>query len=85
MNETRKRIRVAVAAYAYEMRAAPIMSDSEFDALAASIDLAVPTSRPEMDFWFICNFQPHTGSWIWKHPDLKGIERIYSAYFSQTV
>lgn len=80
--QTRKRIKIAVAAYAYEMLAAPIMSDSEFDALAASIDLTVTTSRPEMDIWFMCNFEPHTGQWIWKHPDLQGIERIYNAYFS---
>lgn len=77
--ETRKRILVAVAAYAYEMRNVSIMSDAEFDSLARSIDLKIATGRIEMDIWFMCNFNPSTGMWIWNHPDLKGIERIYNA------
>lgn len=75
--ETSKRARIALAAFAYELMDDPIMSDAEFDALATSIDLTISTTRPALDIWFICNFQPHTGQWIWAHPDLPGLERIY--------
>lgn len=81
VQEVRKRIRVALAAYAYEVMAQPIMSDSEYDALAASVDLSVMTNRPDMDVWFILNFQPHTGQWIWKHPELVRIGEIYEQVF----
>lgn len=79
--ETHKRIKVAVAAYAYEIAGAEIMPDAEFDALAASIDLTVATGRPDMDCWFIFNFQPHTGQWIWKHPQLQRIGEIYESVY----
>lgn len=79
--ETRKRIRVSVAAYAYELCDAPIMSDAEYDALAASIDLTINTNRPNMDCWFIFNFKPFTGSWVQEHPELKRIGEIYETVF----
>lgn len=75
--ETRRRICVAVAAWAYEKHADPVMSDSEFDALAASIDLGLTTRRPDMDAWFRANFAPHTGLWVLRHPEPEGLERIY--------
>ena len=73
--ETKRRVRVAVAAYAYEVEAAPIMSDAEFDELAAAIDLTIDTTRPAMDKWFRENFEPHTGQWVLRHPDIDGLRR----------
>lgn len=67
--ETRKRIKLSVAAYAYEFLSTQLMSDSEFDALAYSIDLKIDTRRPELDAWFRRNFEPHTGMWIYGHPE----------------
>jgi len=67
--ETRKRIKISVAAYAYELLSTPIMSDEEFDALAYSIDLKINTRRPDLDAWFRRNFEPHTGMWIYGHPE----------------
>jgi hypothetical protein len=67
--ETRKRIRISVAAYAYELLSTPILSDEEFDALAYSIDLKISTRRPDLDAWFRRNFEPHTGMWIYGHPE----------------
>jgi hypothetical protein len=58
------------------------MSDHEFDQLALSIDLSVDTGNVDMDFWFICNFQPHTGSWIWKHPNLQRLEELYWKWYA---
>lgn len=67
--ETRNRIMVAVAAYAYEVEASPIMDDAAYDKLAASIDLTVDTANPDMDAWFRANFAPHTGQWVHTHPN----------------
>ena len=74
--ETRKRIRVALAAYAYEINSNPIMNDGEFDELAKSIDLSIDTRRPDLDKWFRENFQSHTGSWIHSHPEKEKLEWI---------
>lgn len=67
--ETRNRIRLSVAAYAYELLGESIMSDAEFDELAKKIDVTIDTRRPDMDAWFRQNFQPHTGMWIHNHPE----------------
>lgn len=81
--ETRNRIRVSVAAFAYEVENSPIMSDAEFDALAASIDPDFTTGRGPEDLFFLMEFEPHTGSWIHKHPDLPGIKRLYESFYQQ--
>lgn len=75
--ETRNRIRVAIAAYAYEVMADPIMSDAAYDTLARQIDPRKPTCNLRLDRFFRAHFSPHTGSWIHHHPDLSGIHRLY--------
>jgi hypothetical protein len=75
--ERRKRIRLAVAAYAYETQSDSIMSDAEFDALAQSIDPDVSTFDWELDDFFATEFAPHTGVWVHKHPGLAGLARVY--------
>ena len=70
------RIRVAVAAYAYEIENDPIMSDAEFDALAQSIDPKAKTPDPVMDKFFREEFDPNTGSWVHRHPNKAGLARI---------
>lgn len=80
--EIRNRIRIAVAAYAYEVLDAPIMSDAEFDRLALQIDPQKDTGEPELDAFFFCDFDPSTGVWVHQHPDLAGIARLYEAYYA---
>lgn len=74
------RVRVAVAAYAYEVQSTPIISDAEFDALAAEIDptistidwwhdLATVERYRKLDRFFATEFSPHTGQWIFSHPE----------------
>ena len=74
--ETRHRIRLSVAAYAYEVMGQPIMTDAEFDKLAKQIDLSINTRRPDMDKWFRENFEPHTGMWIHTHPEKRRLDRL---------
>lgn len=79
--ETRNRIKIAVAAYAYEFRDDPIISDSEFDELALKIDKSVRTGNEELDSFFSKHFQPDTGMWIYRHPELRKLEYLYQRYY----
>lgn len=72
-----KRIHVCLYAYAYEVKSNPIVSDADFDKLCQSIDLTLDTDHPVMDAWFKKHFQPHTGQWIWCHPEWKKLEAYY--------
>jgi hypothetical protein len=74
--ETRNRIRVAVAAYAYEIENDPIISDAEFDALCLAINPQVDTGNPVTDKFFREEFDPNTGSWVHRHPNKEGLAQI---------
>lgn len=84
--QTRTRIRLMVAALAYEKYSNPIISDAEFDRLAGEVDLSVKTRRADMDRFFVKYFNPHTGMWInsLNKRDLKRVDDIYHRYFSET-
>lgn len=73
--EKRARIKLCVAAYAYEVENSPIISDAQFDALARAIDPNLVTGV--MDEWWRINFDSNTGQWIHKHPDIAGIKKLY--------
>lgn len=74
--ERRNRIRLAVAAYAYEVLNETIMPDAEFDALAMKIEPSMSTGHPVLDRFFMEHFDPFTGLWVRKHPDQAGLHRI---------
>lgn len=74
--ERRRRILVAVWAYAYEIAAVPLVPDTEYDREAKLVDLTIDTGR--LDDWYRKHFDPNTGLWIHAHPELDGIRRIYS-------
>ena len=75
--EVRTRIRVAVAAYAYEIEGDPIMSDATYDALAQRINVMQPTGNQKLDLFFMTSFDASTGMWVRNHPDIPGLKRIY--------
>ena len=79
--ETRNRIKLSIAAYAYEFKNNPIMSDAEFDELALKIDKSVSTTNPRMDEFFATHFQPDTGMWIHQHPELDRLDNLYERYY----
>jgi hypothetical protein len=78
--EVRRRIQVAVGAYAYEVVNRPIISDHEWDRMAQSINTRMGTNHPIIDEFFATQFSPMTGMWIHDHPELEGISRIYHRY-----
>lgn len=79
--EIRNRIRLAVAAYAYEYIDDPIMSDADFDSLARSISPEEKTGNRKLDNFFRKHFQPDTGMWIHKHPEKDKLRHIYETYY----
>jgi len=81
--ERRRRIRVCVAAYAYEVKNMSIMSDAEFDEMCLEISPMRPTGNAEVDTFFRKHFNPSTGMWIRQHPDLTGIARVYEKHWSK--
>lgn len=79
--EIRNRIRVAVAAYAYEFEDDPIMSDADFDSLSRQIDPEAETGNRDLDHFFWSCFEPDTGMWVHDHPEIEGLRRIYLDHF----
>lgn len=75
--EIRRRIRVAVAAYAYEIKNDPVMSDSDYDALAREIDPDAATGNLLLDKFFMLHFDPSTGMWVRDHPEIDKLDHIY--------
>ena len=78
--EIRNRIRLSVAAYAYEYKNDAIMSDQEFDQLALKINVNEKTGNRKLDNFFKKHFQPDTGLWVHKHPEKNKLEQIYINY-----
>lgn len=83
MSEKQRRIKVAVAAYLYEVCDLTWISDAEFDALCLTVDVSQETGNPVMDQWFKDNFDPSTGMWVHIHPDQKGLHRIARSFFPE--
>lgn len=83
--QRRKRINASLWAYAYEMLDAPIVSDAKFDETCRGIKPKVATGNVKMDRFFKEEFSEYTGGWIHKHPDLKGIKKLYTRLKKQGV
>lgn len=81
--QTRLRIQICLWAYAYEFRHDSIVSDGAFDEACAQVDLSIETDRPDLDKWFKKNFDKCTGQWIYSHPELREIEKIYNRFLQR--
>ena len=79
--EIKRRIKVSVAAYAYEMNHDSIMTDEQFDSECKKVDVTITTGNDMMDKWFRQEFDPCTGQWIHKHPQLKRLDALYQQYY----
>lgn len=73
------RIRAALAAYAYEIEADPIMTDGDYDALCALIDPTIKTGNAMLDQFFAREFTPDSGLWIYKHPEPDKLRAMFIA------
>lgn len=77
------RIKVAVAAWAYENNHKPIMSDQDYDELSRLVDAErnIATGNHRLDRFFQRHFTPDTGLWIHQHPDQRALENIYARFY----
>lgn len=78
--ERRRRIRVAVWAWAYEMKSTSLVDDATYDREALLIDPTIDTGNAEMDAFFREKFSPHTGQWVFQHPNKDGLERYFQLW-----
>lgn len=78
------RMQVAVWACAYEVFNRPLAPDSKFDDACKLIDVSTPTDRPDLDKWFIENFDEFTGMWVHGHPELDNLKTICERIFSHS-
>lgn len=67
--ERRRRIRLTVWAYAYEVFDVSLVSDERFDSEAKLVDVSVSTGHRQLDAFFRKHFADYTGQWVHKHPD----------------
>lgn len=81
--EVQRRIRVSLAALAYEIynNEVEIMSDAEYDAMCKEINVNTPTGNNKLDIFFKEHFTPNTGQWIYKHPEIHKLHWMYQKYF----
>lgn len=82
--ERRNRIRLSLAAYAYELENKSIISDDEFDKLSLQIDPKISTGNIKLDKFFRKQFDPSTGMWIYKHPELDKLQRLYRSLYERS-
>ena len=75
--ERKRRINVAVWAYAYEFMDDQLVGDDIWEAECLAINLEQETGDDALDFWFSENFDPSTGQWVHNHPNLDGLHRRY--------
>jgi len=85
--ERRRRIMLAVWAYAYEIADPPqsLVSDHHFDAECLKVDRSIKTGHPVLDAFFALDdlggFQTHTGQWIYHHPELEKVAKTYRRFY----
>jgi hypothetical protein len=79
--ERRRRIKVSIAAYAYEFLADSIMEDHEFDQLCLEIDIQINTGNRKLDTFFKNEFNPATGYWVHQHPEKEKLKDLYERYY----
>lgn len=75
--ERRRRIFLAVWAYAYEFENDSLVTDDVFDKECLLVDPAMSTGHEELDQFFRTEFSPCTGQWIHNHPELPKVKAMY--------
>lgn len=72
------RIRLSLAALGYEVyNESLFMTDEEYDKLSLEVKPKLPTGHKIMDKFFRTEFDPSTGSWIHKHPEIEKLKTLY--------
>lgn len=83
--ETRNRIMLSLYAYAYEFENTSLVSDNEYDKLSYLIDITKKTGNKKLDKFFVEHFNPCTGQWIHKHPELDKLKQRYNRLYATPI
>lgn len=81
--ERRRRIRLSVAAHAYEKHGMSFLTDAEYDEMSQQVDLRIPTGNRRLDRFFREWFEPDTGMWVHRHPEREKLERLFQKYYKE--
>lgn len=79
--ERKRRIKISIWAYAYEFENDSIVDDFHFDRECYLVDLSISTGNKKLDDYFKKEFDPCTGVWIQRHPELDRIKQLYNKYY----
>lgn len=79
--ERKRRINLAIWAYAYEFENDSIVDDHHYDRESNLVDVSIKTGNKKMDRFFINEFEPCTGQWIHDHPELDKIKKLYERFY----
>lgn len=82
--QTRLRIKLAIYAYAYEIENQSLISDEEYDKMSLEVDTSIKTSNRKMDNFFKKHFDPSTGVWVRKHPEIRKLSYLYGKYYKES-
>ena len=74
--EKRRRINICVWAWAYEKYATSLVPDAKWDETALLIHPAQSTDDKILDKFFLEDFVPYTGQWIYRHPELPKVDGL---------
>ena len=75
--EKKRRIQIALWAYAYEIADSPLVDDATYDRVSLEIDPSIETGHKKLDKFFKEGFSPSTGQWIYNHPELHKVVALY--------
>ena len=81
--EIKRRIKLCIAAYAYEIKNDSIMPDTTFDEECKKVDVTITTGNDKIDNFFKTHFDPCTGQWIHNHPEQERLKELYTRYYKQ--
>lgn len=81
--ERRKRIKLSLAAYAYENTGIETMTDAEFDKLSLEINPEIRTGKRVLDLFFRTEFDPDTGSWVHYHPEHDKLKALFEKLYKK--
>lgn len=79
--EIKLRILLTMAAYGYEFEDEVFISDAQFDSLSLQVNPSLDTGNELLDKFFREEFNPSTGSWIQRHPELDKVKQTYHKYY----
>lgn len=82
----RARTRIALFAYAYEIKHNSLVSDAQYDKEANELDYKSRTDDNLLDYFFMTQYKPYTGIWVHQHPDIETgkLEALYE-YVSRNI